>query len=103
MLSSPPREERDRGDSTHDRARPPSIDRRSSVRRSQVPARRSAGSRGLAGARRERYRPPVLAHFNHHEPDDRLPWPWVATIVVALVLAVAALALIAPDAIAPTI
>ncbi|WP_157592046.1 hypothetical protein [Solirubrobacter soli] len=45
----------------------------------------------------------MLAHFNHHEPEDRLPWPWIATIAVALVLAVATLALIVPDAIAPTI
>ena len=45
----------------------------------------------------------MLAHFNHHEPEDRLPWPWVATIVVALALAVTVLALLAPAAIAPTI
>ena len=45
----------------------------------------------------------MLAHFNHHEPEDRLPWPWIATIAVALVLAVTALALIVPEAIAPTI
>jgi hypothetical protein len=44
-----------------------------------------------------------LAHFTHHEPEDRLPWPWLATLVVAVVLAVAALALVAPDAIAPTL
>jgi hypothetical protein len=45
----------------------------------------------------------VLAHFNHHEPDDRLPWPWLATVVAALVLALAVLALLTPDAIAPTL
>ena len=26
----------------------------------------------------------VLAHFTHHEPEDQLPWPWIATLVVAL-------------------
>jgi hypothetical protein len=41
----------------------------------------------------------VLAHFTHHEPDDRLPWPWLATILAALALAVAALALLVPDAV----
>jgi hypothetical protein len=45
----------------------------------------------------------VLAHFNHHEPEDRLPWPWIATIAAAMILAVTALALIVPDAIAPTL
>jgi hypothetical protein len=45
----------------------------------------------------------VLAQFNDHEPEDGLPWPWIATIAVALILAVATLALIVPDAIAPTI
>ena len=45
----------------------------------------------------------MLAHFNHHEPEDRLPWPWMATIVAALILAVTLLALLAPDAIAPTL
>jgi hypothetical protein len=40
----------------------------------------------------------VLAHFSHHEAEDWLPWPWIATIIVALCLAVVALALIAPHA-----
>jgi hypothetical protein len=43
----------------------------------------------------------MLAHFTHHEPDDRLPWPWLATVLVALITAVLALALLAPDAFAP--
>jgi hypothetical protein len=45
----------------------------------------------------------MLAHFTHHEPEDRLPWPWLATVVVAVLLAVAALGWLAPDAIAPTL
>jgi hypothetical protein len=40
----------------------------------------------------------VLAHFSHHEVDDRLPWPWLATIALALVLAVIALAILVPEA-----
>jgi hypothetical protein len=40
----------------------------------------------------------VLAHFSHHEADDRLPWPWLATIAIAILLAVLALALLVPDA-----
>jgi hypothetical protein len=45
----------------------------------------------------------VLAHFTHHEPEDQLPWPWIATLVVAIALAVAVLAVVVPDAIAPTL
>jgi hypothetical protein len=45
----------------------------------------------------------MLAHFTHHEPEDRLPWPWIATLVVAVALAVAVLALVVPEAIAPTV
>jgi hypothetical protein len=41
--------------------------------------------------------------LHHNEPGDRLPWPWMATIAAALILAVTALALLAPDAIAPTL
>ena len=40
----------------------------------------------------------MLAHFSHHQADDRLPRPWVATIVLALALAVLALAILVPDA-----
>jgi len=40
----------------------------------------------------------MLAHFSHHEADDRLPWPWLATIAAALVLAAVALAILVPDA-----
>ena len=40
----------------------------------------------------------MLAHFSHHHTEDRLPWPWVATIVAALALAVLALAILVPDA-----
>jgi len=40
----------------------------------------------------------MLAHFSHHHTEDRLPWPWVATIVTALALAVLALAILVPDA-----
>ena len=45
-----------------------------------------------------RYRLVVLAHFSHHEPEDRLPWPWMGTAIVALCVAVVALALLVPDA-----
>jgi hypothetical protein len=40
----------------------------------------------------------VLAHFSHHQPEDRLPWPWMGTTIAALCVAIVALALLVPDA-----
>jgi hypothetical protein len=40
----------------------------------------------------------MLAHFSHHQAEDRLPWPWLATIVLGLALAVVVLAILVPDA-----
>ena len=59
----------------------------------------------MAAGEASRYGPGrfMFAHFSHHERSDRLPWPWLWALVAALCLAVAVLAVLVPEALAPTL